>query len=299
MTLRSPAISLASFLKQRFPENTVMSDHVVGLLDDYERSGLAPPHMLEEVTSGEEGKLWAHIWEAMLYRHLSERGFEFRESRVRKSGQLGPDFGILRSGHTVWIEAVVPAPAGILAEWLEPPRIGEFRPRSMPHEAMLLRWTSAIKDKRDKIATYIERGIVLSGDAVAIAVNSCRLADFVADDHGISQLPFAVEAVFPIGHLGIPITRDGRPDGEAQRMPRYSVRKATGAEVPTYAFLDPAFSMIGAIIGSNRREMAAGGLRLTVVHNPLATCPLEREAWGAEKEFVAEPAGDHYILRQL
>lgn len=287
------------FLARRFPQNRTAQSHFEELLSAYQRSGLAPPNLADEVTGGEDGKFWAHVWEAMLYRHLAALGFRFRHDRVKKAGQLGPDFGILHEEKTIWIEAVTPSPEGIPSEYLEPPRVGEVRLRTKPHEEMLLRWTAVLKDKRDKLARYVERDIITTADCTIIAINSCRLSDFPGDDLGISQLPFAVEAVFPVGPLGIPISSDGQPDGDAIRIPRHAIRKRTGVEVPTANFLDPRYANVSAIIGCNRRHMIDGGLVLTVVHNPLAKAPAPRAILGENTEYVADDQGDHYLVRPL
>lgn len=82
---------------------------------------------------------------------------------------------------------------------------------SLPHEEILLRWTSAIKEKAEKllgradrktgerIPGYIEKGIVTPSDAYVIAINGRLLRGFggaIPELHGISQLPYAVEATF-------------------------------------------------------------------------------------------------------
>src|SRR5205823_4104157 len=118
---------IRDLLERRFPNNNVAPEHFGELLTDYQGCGLAPPHMIQELTTGGERALWAHIWEAMLYRHLSALGCEFRRDMVNKAGQDGPDFGVLYDGRTIWIEAVVPSPEGIPADYLRPPRRGEFK----------------------------------------------------------------------------------------------------------------------------------------------------------------------------
>jgi len=72
-------------LQKRFPNNATAQAHWGELLTTYQASGLAPPNMPQEVAAGERG-LRAHIWEAMLYRYLSERGFKFRPSLGRVDG---------------------------------------------------------------------------------------------------------------------------------------------------------------------------------------------------------------------
>jgi hypothetical protein len=166
---------ITEFLVHRFPQNKVAPGYFGELLSAYEASGLAPPHLVAEVTSGDDGKLLSCVWEAHLHRHLLACGFEFCRDRVGKSGQKGPDFGIIYDGKTVWIEAVCPAPEGIPQRWLDPPKSGEFQVKTMPHEQMLLRWTAAVKDKRDKLRLYAESGVIPATDSAVIAVNGCRL----------------------------------------------------------------------------------------------------------------------------
>lgn len=290
---------LLDLLNCRFPENDVAPAHFGELLQQYIDSGIARADLRQELASGDEGKLWSYIWEAMLFRHLSSLKFQFNRAKARKSGQLRPDFGIICGDRTVWIEAIAPAPEGIPLDWLEPPRAGEFRVRTMPADQMLLRWTAAIKEKTAKFRRYAEEAVIDRVDCNVIAINSCRLSDFITDDHGISQLPFALEAVFPVGPLGIPISKEGKLDGEPTRIPRFSIKNANQADVPTDCFLNPENSFISAVLGSNRNHLLDGNSRITVVHNPLAENPLPRGILGATKEFVAEPEGSDYILRQI
>jgi hypothetical protein len=289
---------ITDFLAQRFPENRIAQGHYGELLSTYESSGLAPPNLVEALTSSDDGKFWAHVWEAILYRHLSCLGFTFH-GRVTKSGQLGPDFGIVHEEKTIWIEAVTPSPEGIPQNYLEPPKRGEINARTKPHEQMLLRWTSVLKDKRDKLESYVQKKIITATDCTVIAVNSCRLQDFAVDDLGISQLPFAVETVFPIGPIAVPITPDGKLDGDPIRIPRHTIRKPTGVEISTSNFLDQSYRNVSAILGCYRRDMLNGVLPLTVVHNPLAIACLPRGILGATKEYVADDRGDHYLVRPL
>jgi type I restriction enzyme S subunit len=134
-------------------------------------------------------------------------GLRFRRDKVVKAGQKGPDFGIIHSGATIWIEAIVPAPEGIPEDYLRTPGIGEVVVKSMPHQEMLLRWTAALKEKRAKLQRYIETGIIEATEPTAIAINECRLCDFAVDDRGISQMPFAVGDVSGWADSGPDFTR--------------------------------------------------------------------------------------------
>jgi hypothetical protein len=269
--------------------------HLDELLVDFESSGYASRKFKNDV-SGDCDKLWARVWEAMLYRHLSRLGFEFIPPG-KESG--GPDFGIKHHGQTIWIEAVTPAPIDISADYLAPPSKEAIVVKERPDKERLLRWTSVLEDKRKKLEKYVEKGIVALADCTIIAVNSCRLQDYAPHDLGISHLPFAVEAVFPIGPPAVRFTPDGRTNGEPCRIPRYRIEKPNGAKIPTDSFLNPRYVGVSAIMGSYKKDMLNGGLELTLVHNPLAAARLATGILGANKEYVADDKGDHYILRQL
>jgi hypothetical protein len=86
-----------------------------------------------------------------------------------------------------------------------------------PHESILLRWTAAIKEKTEKLIGsasnpnigYFHSGIVAPEDAYVIAVNGVLLRNGPFSSHlGISQFPFAIEAVFPVGPYQLTINRD-------------------------------------------------------------------------------------------
>jgi hypothetical protein len=289
-------LRMADYLRQRFT-NSDLADHYAALLTEYWDSGLAPPNMLTEITGGDRG-LYAHIWESMLYRHLQSLGFAFRQGRVTKVRQRGPDFGIVHGGQTIWVEAITASPEGIPADYLRPPAKGEFKSGTFPHEAILLRWTSALRDKRAKLQSYVADGIIADTEATVIAINGCRLTGGY-QDYGITQLPFAVEAVFPVGPLAAPINvKTGRIMGEAAHIPRYSIQKRNGAPVPTDCFLNPDYANVGAILGCGRGHMLHG-LPLSIVHNPLATIRVPEGLLQAGREYTIADEGDVYSLRRL
>src|SRR5215813_5800122 len=123
---------IVDWLQRRF-QDPGFSQHYGSLIGEYMASGLAPPNTCTEITSGDRG-LYAHIWEAMLYRHLSSLGYRFRQGNLRKAGQRGPDFGIVHEERTIWIEAIVASPEGIPPDYLRPPEPREFKVGSFPHQ---------------------------------------------------------------------------------------------------------------------------------------------------------------------
>lgn len=292
---RLPMFGLIQYIERLLPDNEPAREHVYLLLTEYQSSGLAPPHLLEEIRTGEEQKFWASVWEAMLYRHFTNLGFRFRKGHVLASGQNGPDLGLLHEGRTIWIEAVVPKPEGLPADWLAPPAPEEFPVWTMPHEEMLLRWTSVLRDKNSQLKKRLAKDTVNSDEIYVVAVNACRLSRFSLDHYGITTLPFAVEAVFPIGPYAInfAITSDGPRAGPPSHTYRSEIRKPNNdAMVPTDNFFDRDYAGISALIGCSSSYMPGRDPYLIVVHNPLARIPLPRNLLGACEEYVAEMDGD-------
>src|SRR5258708_6939039 len=145
---------IATVLDHRSPNNAIAESHYGQLLIEYAEASIGPPHLVEELETGDEGKTQSCIWEAMLYRLLRTQGYDVRGSAER-NGQHGPDFRVEHEGRTIWIEAVVPGPQGIPATYLEPPAIGEeTRVRRKPDRERVLRCTSVITDKQRKIDAY-------------------------------------------------------------------------------------------------------------------------------------------------
>src|ERR1043165_699252 len=93
-------------LARRFPNNTFAPKYYGDLLIAYLESGLSPPHLVSEIETGDEHKLWSTVWEAMLYQHLYSGGYALRNN-AKAAGQHGPDFGIDHDGNTIWIAAVI------------------------------------------------------------------------------------------------------------------------------------------------------------------------------------------------
>ena len=254
--------------------------------------------MLSELETGDDGKFWSSVWEAMLFRHFTDLGFALT-NRSKSSGQNGPDFCLSHEGRTIWVEAVVPSPKGIPVGWVEPVMPGEVHARSMPDHPRVLRCTSAIADKHLKFTRYRSGGIVHEDDCAVIAVNICRLSDFDVDGNGISQLPLSLEAVFPLGPLGVPLTAEGELAGEVMHTPRFEVQKASGVDVSTANFLNPAYAGISAVLQGHQRDVFDRRLVLAEIHNPLASNKLPVELFGACKEFVATEDGGAYQLRNI
>ena len=82
---------IGAVIERQFPNNKMGGPHFCQLLTEYAESGIGPPHLVDELETDENDKLWSCIWEAMLYRHLRAHGYE-PKGTARHTGQYGPDF---------------------------------------------------------------------------------------------------------------------------------------------------------------------------------------------------------------
>lgn len=283
--------SVAEFLKTRFAGNPQELQYYAGLWHAFQASNLADPHFTKEITSGDEGCFWSRVWEMVLYRHLATLTKEI------SSTAAGPDFRAVLEGAPVYIEAVTPAPTGLPIEWLIPPT-GRARVLSFPHEAMLLRWTAALKEKREQLERHKKGGYIQDGVPTVIAVNSCRLS-WRPEEIGITQLPFAVEAVFPVGPLAVPVNTRTGEFGQSYQSARFSIPSRRGSPVPTDSFLNPDYSGVSAVLGCATCHVPGGSLPLVLVHNPLALNPLPLGVLGAKTEYIARQVGDEIQIERL
>lgn len=245
-----PEEKLKRFLSGKFPASPPAQEHFLSLLQSYNASGYAEEKLFSEIFSscqaGNEGKFCENVWEAMIYRHISNLKYPFIDLRKSGNDRLGPDFCFSCNQTKIWIEATSLNPGEKFPSgWLG---AADGQARSMPDEAMLLRWTNALKAKKEQLDGWIERKILSERDPCVIAINSSRLSWWPSEDIGISQLPWAVEAVYPVGPRII-------LNGLIQHSPRLSIKNSNIANVPTAIFLDPAYKKISAVIGCARSHM--------------------------------------------
>lgn len=293
--------TITAYLRQRYPSAQHaslrrLSDACNAFVD----AGLADPKFVSELTSGSNSKFWSCVSEALLAERLHNKTFPPRSVRGE-----GPDLLVTDGVRNVWIEVICPEPAGIPGSWLTPDQIA---PVTFPHQEILLRWASAIKEKAEKLlgnsdanlAGYLQKRIVGPEDAYVIAVNGCQLrSGHFPEIFGISQFPFAAEAVFPIGPYQLQIDRDTlKVVGRGHQL-RYHIKKPSGALVPASTFLDPRFNPVSAIWAVDLRSGSAQE-PMAVIHNPNAINPIPLGFLPADDEYVAEEtSGSEYTITRI
>lgn len=297
---------IETHINKKFPLNNPQSiayrQELNRVCNEFLDSGLADSKFVKELTSGQDSKFWACISEALLADRLRDKVIPERSS----IGE-GPDFLVMDDNRKVWIEVICPEPCEIPSDWLNHEEgVIEF-----PHNDILLRWTAAIKEKAEKlignadgtIKGYIQTGVVAANDAYVIAVNGCQLRSGPFSALlGISQFPFAAEAVFAFGPLQLKINKETLKVIERGHQHRPNIINKNEAEVPTYTFLDPRFNPISAIwaVDINGGSVIGNGEPMSVIHNPNALNPVSKGFLPADSEYIATPVSNNeYLLEKI
>lgn len=261
---------------------------VIALWKHHLALGLPSSNFVTEFTSGKKERFSQRLWEMLLARHLGAQGHRL------SSPARGPDFSFVHDDRVVWVEAISPEPRGLPADWMDLPAPNTGKVGRVPHDEIALRWTAAFKEKWDKLKDYQRNQIVAEGDSYVIAIHGGQLGALVtlSLDHGISQYPLALEAVFPIGPLAIPVNRKTGGIGKPVTSARFSIRNANGSPVPTTPFVDPNYAGVSAVLAYSRDRSSNPSLPAYVVHNPFARVPVPFGVLGRDvEEWYAEPVG--------
>ena len=285
MSRRSNEKDVADFVTRTWPDHEPTRSYVLDLWDHFNQRGLAKGNFVADLISGDNSKLFQRLWEMLLARHLIEQGFDTR------SNDPGPDFSFEIDGKKVWIEATAPEPTGLSEKWLS--QRGANR---VPYEQILLRWTNALSVRKEKFLEYRRKGIVQNNDICAIAINEHLLRD--GRGLGVSQLPWAVEAVFPIGPLAVTINRRTGERSGLYNSERWSVRKLNKADVSTDSFLKQENRHISAVVGCSSCWKPYA--RMSIVHNPFAVSGFPHKRFGADLEYICESGEDEdYVIHEI
>ncbi len=289
---------VTEFLEHLFPGDGELAKDYRGelarLCNVFVDSGLADSTFISKLTSGKKGEFWSCMSEALIFEKIRNKQFG------QRAVGAGPDFLLQDGARKIWIEVVCPQPIGLPREWTD---IKLSSHGSVPHNEILLRWTSGIKEKTEKLVGtangklkgYLRTRVVSESDIYVIAVNGCQLrhGPFPALN-GISQFPYALEAVFPIGPYQLTIDRTTQKCVGVGYQERFSIPKPNGASVPSFAFLDPGYHMVSAIwaVDFNAGYAIGNYEPAALIHNPNALNPLPRGFLPSNKEYAATPIGE-------
>jgi hypothetical protein len=273
-----------AYMGRRWPQAQRLTTYVLDLWADYRQLDVDDrDQVVCQLVNDDDEQFWQRLWELQLGSHLRRIGHK------TQSSQKGPDFRFNVDGLTVWVEAISPGPRDIPAAWFEFPQTGVGTTYDTPNAEMLLRWTGAFRNKCIKFENYAADGTTARGEACVIAINGAQLSNFRPTSHGVSQMPWCVEVVFPVGPLQVEFFA-GRDDTKWGRAERHEVPNKNGQPVPLYPFITPECSGISALITSDTACQPDLTLPLYIAHNPLADVPIPLGLFGdTSEEWQAVP----------
>lgn len=257
------------------------------LWEQFEKFGLADPQFVERFPI----EFGARVWEMRLA--CTFAGWGWKLVAPKKRGH-GPDLGIETSnGHVMWVEATAPGNSEGADAIHAPPRVilnGDDIDRKV-----MLRYLSAISEKRSQYKRWREKGIVGESDGFAIAISGSMVPEGHVE---LDELPRVVKLAFGLGKQTFIV-----PIGDTEEQPRVGPRQTaltvakqtrTGDTKPIAAalFLDDEAAEVSAIIFSGAhfkiRPEANGkepGRDLVLVHNPFASVSFPFDCMKSGREF--------------
>ena len=240
----------------------------------------------------------ARFWEMYLGCTFLDAGYQLLPVKDRKKDGGQPDLCVLAGERRIWIEAIAPdnGQAGP-DQVVRPVPINEGGGLiAAPIRQTQLRTTHALWVKSQKMAAYLNEGVIAPDDIRIIGISASRFGVYVSEE----PLPLIMTSVFPIGDQFVTI--DTTTDAVIAQgyHPSFAIHKETG-KIPRTAFLDARFAHISGIIWS---RIGLGNLSrtvrpLTFVHNPLAERPLDTAFGLWDKEFVTSANGEAWSTSDI
>lgn len=227
------------------------------------------PDVLERATKSDFYAVW---WELYLAYALKRTEVPLVARKDRATEKEAPD--LLAESPRVWLEAVMPEPGSGADQLSEPPPGKVY---SVPTDAFVLRLCNVTQNKMGKYAGYIEKGMILPGDATIIAISGGRLPFRFAE----LETPSIVRALFGVGWPVVEIDRATRKIVDGFVEHRNHVVKQSNERVSTDVFLRKESAHVSAVLYSASdcvNHPARPGDDFILVHNPNALVPVP-ETW--------------------
>lgn len=228
-------------------------------------------------------------WEMRLGCVLLDLGFRLAPPQPR-----GPDFDASTpDGVRVYIEAVTAGP-GQGPDAVPEPTFGSPVAEKYPTDQVLLRIRTAIDEKTDQRASFVDRGLLDVGVPYVVAINIGGIPRASVN----KTPPTLVQACLGIGPAVVMFDPNGTHDIFLSE--RDAVRKASGSNVDTHIFLSSSYSWLSGALLSDvsafRLPIGAGDFQF--LHNPGADRPLPRDWFPIGSEHWVEEGRIHNQWRE-
>lgn len=232
--LIDPEISAA-----KFPE---WGDHYKESIEDlWKKYRIFAPSNFKGQFCRDLNKQESMIWEMILACKLLDVGY-----KLKKTNENSPDLCVSFKGKNLWIECSLPRQGDPESFDSVPDLKVDGCFYKVNKESSLLRIANVIKSKERQYNKWIDSGIISKNDVFIYAVNGLNL------QLGIyrNQLPDILGGVYGTG-TPYGVWDEAKNAFETGFIPRLSVRKRNGKEVPVNIFIDKSYGYISGVIYSN------------------------------------------------
>lgn len=258
---------------------------------------LADSQFTSRLLKGSENEYQQRLGELLFAAYLWRHGFTLASSNE------GPDFKATKDGHSIWMEVHTPE----IDEAYRTIVYGEVR--TVPHAERTLRWTSALKEKAEKLLGnaekgklgYLKNGIVGSNEPYVIVINSTLLDPFHIGLTGVSQFPYPVEICFGVGPLAATLDRMSGEVVWSGNTQRLQIERTDKSPVPSDSFLSPSYAAVSAVIGIDLDANFIVGEEphAAAVYNPHAINPIPHGLLPSSDHWVCDYSEDGYTVSML
>jgi hypothetical protein len=237
------------------------------------------PYLDAHVRSRAARQFHQAFWEIYLCAALLDLRLPVTPRDFRRRRDQGPD---LQLGDVdAWCEAIA-VTAGDGPDAVEEAVSGQIR--AVPHDAIKLRLTAALNEKKRKFEGYATSGFVSDAEPCIVAINAALVPSSTVE----LDVPRIVASVFGFGWPTVVLdeaTGTIRPSSYTHQP---EVAKANDARVSSAIFLTQECSAVSAVLCScadHLNRPATLGADFILVHNPNATTPLRRSFIPRGREY--------------
>jgi hypothetical protein len=233
-----------------------------------------------------------------------------RDGFKLSSAQKGPDFKAEKDDETIWFEVITPTPDTGLLDIL-----ADKKTRLSPttennaniNHQLLLKMTGAVKEKYEKIESYICDGIIKDNDRVIIVVNDSLLSPLDVYMVGVnyeiakgnSGLPLVVEALLGIGN-SLWVGPDERRNYQIIRSERNTVLNHNNAPISTNYFLNDHYKdLSGVFILTLREDYGVSQVVYDDTENRGMILTNENSLRPLSKKLISARFCDYEVIKKL
>lgn len=236
-----------------------------------------------------KNQLFQHYWEMYVFCALRARGFD-----IEIGGSKGPDFQVQIVDKIFWIEAVAPT-VGQGDDQVPDP----FKSSTTDLNKIALRFTSALKSKREQYENSLREGLISKNDGYVLAINS-----FLFYGHVEPYYPFPnfLRGFLPIGDPVVPFNKKTSSLCKPYIDYEEEIQKSSSSLVRKDNFLDKTYEFNSAVLHSaanyDNYEKPLG-FDFSILHNPMATNPLSENDFDWCEQFYVRDKVHDITIKQI